>query len=172
MRDFVCPDCGAVIRDDASTNRKRCPRCAYEWQKRKALENAKKQRERMREENKIKKKAGRKPKEKPQPSPAAQKQKEADARQNARIREQRRQCNSCRWRMYDAASRRTVGCDFLLKNGHMRDRGEGPGKCGSFEPFKQKESKAERVKRACKNLSDMEANNAWNTGGRLRKENG
>lgn len=168
----MCPDCGAVIQDDASTNRKRCPRCTYEWQKRKALENAKKQRERMREENKIKKKAGRKPKEKPQPSPAVQKQKEADAEQNARIREQRKQCQSCRWRMYDAASRRTVGCDFLLKNGHMRDRGEGPGKCGSFAPLGKKDGKQERVKLARRLLSESEANNASNTGGRLRKENG
>lgn len=142
MRDFVCPDCGTVIENDTALNRKRCPRCAYEMEKKRAIESARQKRIQRREERKLHpelaKKPGRKPKEKPEspPIPRSTAQKELDAEQNARMSEQRRQCKSCRWRLTNSDRRCVIGCDFLSKNGHMRDRGEGPGKCGSYEQKK------------------------------------
>lgn len=136
MRDFVCPDCGEIIKNDTSSNRKRCPRCSYAAQKQRVIDFCRQRRIQMREDNKIRKKAGRKPKEKPEPLPAVRLQKQAEAEQNARVREQKKQCKNCRWRMYDTPNNRVLGCEYLLRNGHMRDRGEGPGKCGSFEPIK------------------------------------
>lgn len=132
MRDFVCPDCGEIIKNDTFKNRKRCPRCAYIAEKKRICEKARLQREK----NGGKKKAGRKPKEKPKVWPMAQQQKQADAEQNAQIREQRKQCKNCRFRLMSGDRRYIIGCDHLFLTGKFRDKGEGPGKCGSFEPIK------------------------------------
>lgn len=66
-------------------------------------------------------------------------------------------CHKCRYRMFDASNERVNGCDFVSHTGHLRDRGNGPGDCRSFEPIKP-ETKKERVARYQRSLMRSEAN--------------
>lgn len=137
--DFVCPDCGAVIPNDRANRRKRCPRCSYRNAKRLVTEGQRARRQAAQDGETARKKPGPRPRPKPE-EPAvpsiAQQRREQDAAQAARVRAQKAQCRGCRWRMLPANFKLVVGCDYCNKTGRPRDRGEGPGRCGSFEPQK------------------------------------
>lgn len=70
---------------------------------------------------------------------------QADAELDARRAESYKQCQYCH---YCTVPRNMDFwyCDFVSWEGTVRDRGEGPGKCGSFRP-KKKLTKRERVDR-------------------------
>lgn len=76
---------------------------------------------------------------------------QADQEQNARVEKQMKQCAKC---YYCAHVNGTLQkyCDFLSWEGHLRDKGEGPGKCGSFKHRKKltKEKQVERLQKALK----------------------
>lgn len=58
------------------------------------------------------------------------------------LKEQNKQCKNCKYHYKDGFYE---FCDYVSWHGELRDRGEGPGKCGSFLP---KETKAKRKKNA------------------------
>lgn len=138
-RDFVCPDCGAVIPNDRANRRKRCPRCSYRNAKRLVTEGQRARRQEAQEDGALRTKPGPQPKPEPEETAApsiARQRREQAAAQAARVRAQNAQCRDCRWRMLSANFKLVVGCDYCNKTGRLRDRGEGPGRCGSFEPQK------------------------------------
>lgn len=85
--------------------------------------------------------------------------KKRDAEIDARSRKQiKLQCQFCKYRWQDLANDITLGCDHVARTGKLRNRGsDKPGECASFEP-RVKETKAERVARARKNIRISEAN--------------
>lgn len=129
------------MKNDRAHGRKLCPACAYEMQKKRARANAHAAERKDLKESLAIKKAGTAPTKPAGPTPA-QAQKERDRAFNERVKLQARQCLTCRWRVMDNPNHRLIGCGFLLKNDRCRDRGKGPGKCGSYERRQPDEGKA------------------------------
>lgn len=50
-------------------------------------------------------------------------------------------CYKCRYRLLDVTYRVVEGCNYASVTGHLRDRGNGPGDCRSFEPIDLSEKK-------------------------------
>ena len=50
-------------------------------------------------------------------------------------------CYKCRYRLLDVSYRVIEGCNYASVTGHLRDRGNGPGDCRSFEPIEPLEKK-------------------------------
>lgn len=48
-------------------------------------------------------------------------------------------CHKCRYRLLDVSYRIVEGCNYASVTGHLRDRGNGPGDCRSFEPIEHSE---------------------------------
>ena len=44
-------------------------------------------------------------------------------------------CHKCKYRLLDVSWRVVEGCNYASVTGHLRDRGNGPGDCRSFEPI-------------------------------------
>lgn len=73
-----------------------------------------------------------------------------DAELNRKSEEQMKQCQKCHYysKNYNA---KLEYCDFVSWEGKLRDRGEGAGKCGSFQP-KRKLTKKEAIERNRRSL--------------------
>lgn len=50
-------------------------------------------------------------------------------------------CHKCKYRLHDVSYRIVEGCNYASVTGHLRDRGNGPGDCRSFEPIDPLEKK-------------------------------
>lgn len=50
-------------------------------------------------------------------------------------------CHKCKYRLLDVSYRIVEGCNYASVTGHLRDRGNGPGDCRSFEPIEPLEKK-------------------------------
>ena len=50
-------------------------------------------------------------------------------------------CHKCKYRLLDVSYRIVEGCNYASVTGHLRDRGNGPGDCRSFEPIDPLEKK-------------------------------
>ena len=50
-------------------------------------------------------------------------------------------CHKCKYRLLDVTYRIVEGCNYASATGHLRDRGNGPGDCRSFEPIDPLEKK-------------------------------
>ena len=50
-------------------------------------------------------------------------------------------CHKCRYRLLDVSYRIVEGCNYASVTGHLRDRGNGPGDCRSFETIDPSEKK-------------------------------
>lgn len=161
---MICPDCG---RETQYSTRKpeRCPDCA---KKRRQLINNANDKELFRQ-HKAMKAIFRQSKE--EPTGFAKERAKRDAEIDARSRKQiKKQCQFCQYRWYDFANEITKGCDFVSHTGKLRDRGNGPGDCRSFVPLAT-ETQEERMARRQKALRVVEANNARNTGEKMRDVN-
>ena len=44
-------------------------------------------------------------------------------------------CHKCKYRLLDVTYQIVEGCNYASATGHLRDRGNGPGDCRSFEPI-------------------------------------
>lgn len=100
-------------------------------------------------------------------------QKAHDAEIDARSQKQiKLQCQFCKYQLKQLSNSRLrcIGCDYISWKGHSRDKGNGVGDCRSFEPM-NKETKADRTARSKRALSISEANNAKNTGEKMRDVN-
>ena len=80
---------------------------------------------------------------------------QADAEQDARREKSAKQCKRCYYCKI-AHNMNFWYCDYVSWEGKLRDKGEGPGKCGSFKPRK-KLTKREMVDRAERSISRCEA---------------
>lgn len=80
---------------------------------------------------------------------------QSDAAIDARIEKQMKQCVGCKYCTHTNGTLRKY-CDFVSWEGKLRDKGEGPGKCGSFKPRKEL-TKKEQVERVFKALKRSEA---------------
>lgn len=172
MKNFVCPKCGYVIKNDLANNRQLCPTCARE--RKRERDNARNilvaQEEykgvRLDKPSKLKQVENEQEREERRLIEEAKK--EADEKLDARTRAQMKQCRKCEYHARAAGGYEF--CDHVTKTGKLRDRGQGVGKCGSFAPMK-KETKEERITRSREALLAIEANNAQNTGEKMRKVN-
>lgn len=52
-------------------------------------------------------------------------------------------CHKCRYRLRDVSWRVVEGCNYASVTGRLRDRGNGPGDCRSFEPIEPSEKEVE-----------------------------
>lgn len=50
-------------------------------------------------------------------------------------------CHKCKYRLLDVTYQIVEGCNYASATGHLRDRGNGPGDCRSFEPIDLSEKK-------------------------------
>ena len=50
-------------------------------------------------------------------------------------------CHKCKYRLLDVTYRIVEGCRYAAETGRLRDRGNGPGDCRSFEPIDSSEKK-------------------------------
>ena len=50
-------------------------------------------------------------------------------------------CYKCRYRLLDVSYQVIKGCNYASVTGRLRDRGNGPGDCRSFEPIDSSEKK-------------------------------
>ena len=50
-------------------------------------------------------------------------------------------CHKCKYRLLDVTYQIVEGCNYASATGHLRDRGNGPGDCRSFEPIDPSEKK-------------------------------
>ena len=80
---------------------------------------------------------------------------QADMELDARTEKQLKQCLECYYCARKNGNMQQY-CDFVSWEGKLRDRGEGPGKCGSFRPRK-KLTKRERLDRALMAINRSEA---------------
>ena len=130
IEPFTCPDCGRILQLAKAKYRKRCPECSAAHQKAVYLANL----ETYKENAKVKATL------KQQEKKPTVRRKEADTVYQL----QSKQCRKCQYRCKDGG---LEFCDYFTFTGMLRDRGEGPGKCGSFLP-KGNEDKANRIARA------------------------
>lgn len=168
---FVCPKCGKTLMQERITVRKLCTECAKaKDRERSKIASIRNNRE-MKESLAIKKQKNQE--QKKGENALSEAKKKADAELDARSAKQRKQCQKCKYqlrRQGTAGKMYCIGCDYIAWEGHSRDKGNGPGDCRSFEPL-TKESEAERIERRRKALQAIEANNAQNTGEKMRKVN-
>lgn len=161
MSDFVCPDCGVVIKNNKSANRKRCPWCAYLVQKERHKLHSQQRREELREDAAIRKLGrGRPPKEKPQVPEAVKQRQEADEKlDEAAAKMRREKCRNCQYALHNCDRRYVIGCDYYGRTGRLRDKSGGPGTCGSYQR-RRPESRKERILRSERKLEAIEADGA------------
>ena len=162
---MICPECGRET-EYGSRKRQRCPECQ---KKRSQLRNNAEDKELFRQHKAIKA-VLRQSKEEPTSiaKERAKRDAEIDARSRAYIK---KQCRFCKYRLRGGHNNKyTLGCDYVSWQGRLSDKGNGPGDCRSFEP-EVEETRAERKRRSEKAFSIIEANNAKNTGEKLRDVN-
>lgn len=163
MPDFVCTDCGVVIKNNKSANRKRCPRCAYLAQKERQKQYSKQRLTEIREDTAIRKRGrGRPSKEKPQVPEAVKQRQEADAKlDEAAAKLRRGECRTCQYALRDSARKLVLGCDYYGWTGRLRDKSGDPGMCGSYAR-RRPGSRKERILRCERKLEAIEADCAAN----------
>lgn len=163
MPDFVCPDCGVVIKNNKSANRKRCPRCAYLAQKERQKPYSEQRRMELRENTAVRKLGrGRPSQEKPQVPEAVKQRQEADAKlDEAAAKLRREKCRTCQYALRNSARKLVLGCDYYGLTGRLRDKSGGPGMCGSYAR-RRPESHKERILRCERKLEAIEADFAAN----------
>lgn len=164
---ITCLRCGLKIKQNIRNSRKYCPECAEIMRMKRGRQYSQERLELEKESNAIK--AAAKQTEK---SPFLEEHRKADAELDARSAKQRQQCRKCKYQLRQGSNNQMhcIGCDYISWEGHSRDKGEGPGKCGSFVPL-NKAAEAERKARQRKGLAEGEANNAHNTGEKMREVN-
>lgn len=164
---FICPNCGKETQQGERNNRRYCPECVAKRKKEREKENLRTllkehvQRKRLFERGKE------------EPGKFAKERAERDAEIDARSREYiRKQCRFCKYQLREGSNNvyHCIGCDYIARTGHRSDKGNGPGDCRSFEPM-TKETKEERIARSREAMLAVEANNAQNTGEKMRKVN-
>ena len=162
---FNCLRCGVEIEQNIRNSRKYCPECAEIMRLERDRQYSRERLAEERETNAIK--AAGKQVEK---SAFLEEHKKADKELDARSRKQRQlQCRFCKYQLRHGSKGKLycIGCDYISWKKHSRDKGNGPGDCRSFEPL-TKAAKAERMERRRKALLEVEANNAQNTGEKMR----
>lgn len=127
---FTCPRCNRTLQLASVVNRKLCPECSYAVSKEIYLANYAK----YKETERIKRQERRAAAPKPPKPPISE--------LDAYIKQQSKQCKTCKYHYKDGEYE---FCDFVTWSGQLRDRGEGPGQCGSFTP---KETKVKRKRNA------------------------
>jgi hypothetical protein len=128
IKPFTCSDCGETFMLTFVPTRQRCAECA------KARAKILRQANERRRAERIKMGLEPTPKKKVYPG-------DAKIDQNRKI--QMVQCKTCDYRCRDGS---LEFCDYVSWEGELRDRGEGPGKCGSYLP-KGTKTAAERKAR-------------------------
>lgn len=166
-KTFICPMCGKETEQGPTNNRKFCRECIVQRRMERSRITSKERLEQEKESNAIKAAANQVEK-----SVFLEEHKKADEELDARSAKQRKQCQKCKYQLRQGANGKLycIGCDYVSWEKHSRDKGEGPGKCGSFVPL-TKEAEAERRARQRRGLAESEANNAHNTGEKLREVN-
>lgn len=162
---FNCQRCGVEIDQNIRYSRKYCPECAEIMRLERDRQYSRERMAEERETNAIK--AAGKQVEK---SAFLEERRKADAELDARSRKQiQLQCRFCKYQLRQGSNNKLycIGCDYISWKKHSRDKGNGPGDCRSFEPM-TKEGEAERIERRRKALLEFEANNALNTGEKMR----
>lgn len=161
-KTIICARCGREV--EARGNQKKyCDECAKIAADERSRKHSEERRREERENAAIVMAAF----AKPEKNPKLELQKAQDKELDARIAKQNKQCRKCDYCYKDGS---IAFCDYISHEGHSRDRGEGPGKCGSFKP-RRKWTKAERMERVRKSLLRSEANNAHHTGESMREAN-
>lgn len=161
---FNCQRCGVEIDQNIRYSRKYCPECAEIMRLERDRQYSRERMAEERETNAIK--AAGKQVEK---SAFLEERRKADAELDARSRKQRQQCKLCKYQLRAGGDGKMycIGCDYISWHKHSRDKGNGPGDCRSFAPM-DKAARAERIERRRKALLEVEANNALNTGEKMR----
>lgn len=171
METIICSRCGKEIERPKGSRRTVCRECAKE-RTREYNRNTTKIRLQQEKESNAIKKAGREIEKRDRAALEAQKAQDAEI--DARSRKQiQLQCRKCKYQLRVGSNNqlRCIGCDYVSHTGKLRDRGTGKaGECGSFVPMTT-ETKAERMARRKKALRLTEANNAQNTGEKMREVN-
>ncbi len=164
---ITCLRCGLKIKQNIRNSRKYCPECAEIMRMKRGRQYSQERLALEKESNAIK--AAAKQTEK---SPFLEEHRKADVELDARSAKQREQCRKCKYQLQQGSNNKMycIGCDYISWKKHSRDKGEGPGKCGSFEPL-DKAARAERIERRRKALLEVEADNAQNTGEKMREVN-
>ena len=167
MNTFICPECGKVAQQSTSRNRQYCPECAEKRRLERGRISSRERLELEKESNAIK--AAAKQTEKRE---FLEEHRKADAELDAKSAKQRKQCVKCKYQLRQGSNNvmYCIGCDYISWEKHSRDKGDGPGKCGSFVPL-TKETRVERIARRRRSLLEGEANNAHNTGEKMREVN-
>lgn len=163
---IICPDCGQVA-EYGKRKRERCPACQKKRNVSQTRESAKK----LLKENSEFRLAIKQ--DKKEADEFGRERDKRDAEIDARSRKQiRLQCQFCKYQLRNHSNRqdRCIGCDYIAWKGHSTDKGNGPGDCRSFEP-ETKETNAERKARRDNAFRVIEANNAQNTGEKMRDVN-
>lgn len=99
--------------------------------------------------------------------------KKEDEKLDAKTREQMKQCRKCDYYGRDGI---LEYCDYTSHTGRLLTVEDGkpvrykPGHCGQFKSRKPR-TKADRLARSRKSLFEVEANNAQNTGEKMREVN-
>ena len=166
---FICPDCGRETEKGKFKNRKICPECAH---KRKVERQRIAGEERRKQEKEIMAFRHWDSEVKKERQERTAEQLARDAEIDARSAKQiKLQCRFCKYRLRSGQNGKyTVGCDYISWKEHSTDKGNGVGDCRSFEPD-TKETKAERTARRKRAIRISEANNAKNTGEKMREVN-
>ena len=116
---FLCQRCGNIVMLPANKNRKFCPDCAKQrnrdWVRQRYAEE--KESHRIKNEALSTVKPPKPPEEK---VPGLQ------------------QCQKCQYWASDGGNQSERFCHFFLRNGVMRERGDTPDDCRSFEPRKRR----------------------------------
>ena len=163
---IICPDCGRVA-EYGKRKRERCPDCQRKRNNRQNSESFKK----LFKENSEFRLAMKQ--DKKEADEFGRERAKRDAEIDARSREYiKKQCRVCKYQLRQGAKnqKRCIGCDYIAWKGHSADKGNGPGDCRSFEP-ETKETHAERKARRDNAFRVIEANNAQNTGEKMRDVN-
>lgn len=93
---------------------------------------------------------------------AVKQRQEADAQlDEAAAKLRREKCRTCQYALHNCNWRYVIGCDYIGRTGHARDRSGGPGICGSYEP-RRPETRKERILRSEKKLEAAEADGVAN----------
>lgn len=163
---FICPMCGKETQQAVTGNKQFCTECS----RRRNAENTKRWFQEQREKN-----GGKYPVNSPKPKTVEQTdaQKAHDEEIDKRSRKQiKLQCQFCKYQLKSGSNNESecIGCDYISWKGHSTDKGNGPGDCRSFEPLTKK-TKAERIARRKRAITISEANNAKNTGEKMREVN-
>lgn len=113
-------------------NRKYCPECSYAA----SVETYMEKYEVYKENARIRRQ------EKREAAKSTNPPKKKLSKLDAYIKEQSKQCKDCKYHYKDGEYE---FCDYVTWHGRLRDKGEGPGKCGSYTP---EETKVKRKRNA------------------------